>query len=92
MGSLGNHAEIVNAGRVNRIRAELCAYMDQHRWLAEHNANSWAIINELRPRQRSRAETSHIVERMRRLRLTYMQIELNQSALGLHTFEGASYG
>ena len=41
---------------------------------------------------RKRGERKAICERQERLRLTYQQIKLCQSVLGLSTPEGVSYG
>lgn len=75
-----------------RLRAELRFYMDQHRWLAQYNAASLAALEKIHSPARKWSEALLLSDRMERLRATYQQIELLQSALGLSTVEGASYG
>ena len=75
-----------------QIKHELAYYMDQQRWMTQHTAESWVVIECTRSPARILAELTAITSRMNSIRLTYKQIELCQSILGLSTVEGGAYG
>ena len=90
MGSIGNPT----TGQLRAEAArELVTYMDQQRWLAQYNEQSWRVVNKwAQSPARKRGERKAICERQERHRNTYQMIELFQARLGLVSKEGASYG
>ena len=90
MGSIGN----LTTGQLRAEAArELVTYMDQQRWLARYNEQSWRAVNKWsQSLARRRGERNAICERQERARATYQMIELFQARLGLVSKEGASYG
>ena len=90
MGSIGN----LTTGQLRAEAArELVTYMDQQRWLALYNEQSWRVVNKwAQSPARKRGESKAICERQERHRNTYQMIELFQARLGLVSKEGASYG
>ena len=90
MGSIGNPT----TGQLRAEAArELVTYMDQQRWLARYNEQSWRVVNKwAQSPARKRGERKAICERQERHRNTYQMIELFQVRLGLYTEEGDHYG
>lgn len=74
------------------LKRDLIRYMDQHRWQHEYLRSTLILWERSRSPARKRVELDRALEFMRASRMTYQQIELAQSSLGLNTAEGASYG
>ena len=90
MGSIGN---LTPEQRLERARRELATYMDQQRWLAQYNEQSWRVVNKWsQSLARRRGERNAICERQERARATYQMIERNQRRIGLWSQEGDHYG
>ena len=90
MGSIGN---LTSELRLERARRELVTYMDQQRWLAQYNEQSWRVVNKwAQSPARKRGELRAIAQRQDRARATYQMIELFQARLGLVSKEGDHYG
>ena len=90
MGSIGN---LTPEQRLERARRELATYMDQQRWLAQYNEQSWRVVNKWsQSPARKRGERNAIRERQDRARATYQMIERNQRRIGLWSQEGDHYG
>ena len=89
MGGISGH---LGSAKAQAMR-DMAQYMDQQRWLSFYNEQSWRVVNKFaQSPARKRGERKAICERQERLRLTYQQIKLCQSVLGLSTPEGVSYG
>ncbi len=90
MGSIGN---LTTEQLREKAARELVTYMDQQRWLAQYNEQSWRVVNKWsQSHARKRGERNAIRERQDRVRATYQMIERNQRMIGLWSQEGDYYG
>lgn len=94
MGSLNPPTSLaMAASRVHAITRDMVAYMDQQRWLAQYNEQSWRVVNKwAQSPARKRGELRAIAQRQDRARATYRMIERNQRMIGFWSQEGDHYG